>query len=187
MNTARMLVGATIVACSVVAIIACSGGLAANDPRGIDWHDDEIGRPTKLLLGPEPKLPSAIAAPATGNPLWGIPLQTLGATRERPLFTPSRRPPMAVSIAPPIEPVKVAAAPVEPEQPPLTLLGIVLTGTAEGYAVLINTATKEVVRLKTGEGHDGWILHSVSGREAVFEKNNRTAVIAMPALKGDQK
>jgi hypothetical protein len=183
MNTARMLVGATIVACSAVAMIASSGGLAANDPRG----DDEIGRPTKLLLDPEPKLPSATAAPATGNPLWGIPLQTLGATRERPLFTPSRRPPMAVAIAPPIEPVKVAAAPVEPERPSLTLLGIVLTGTAEGYAVLINTATKEVVRLKTGEGHDGWILHSVSGREAVFEKNNRTAVIAMPALNGEQK
>ena len=67
------------------------------------------------------------------------------------------------------------------------VIGIVLTGTAEGYAVLINTATKEVVRLKTGEGHDGWILHSVSGREAVFEKNNRTAVIAMPALNGEQK
>ena len=65
MNTARMLVGATIVACSAVAMIASSGGLAANDPRG----DDEIGRPTKLLLGPEPKLPSATAALATGNPL----------------------------------------------------------------------------------------------------------------------
>jgi hypothetical protein len=186
MNTARMLVGATMVAFSVVAV-ASSGGFAANDPRGIDWHDDEIGRPTKLLLGPEPKLPSTTNAPATGNPLWGIPLQTLGATRERPLFTPSRRPPMAAAIAPPIEPVKAAAAPVEPERPPLTLLGIVLTGTAEGYAVLINTATKEVVRLKTGEGHDGWILHSVSGHEAVFEKNNRTAVIALPAFNREQK
>ena len=146
--------------------VASSGGFAANDPRGIDWHDDEIDRPTTLHAGSRSGADPVRHRRTLQREIrcGELPLQTLGATRERPLFTPSRRPPMAAAIAPPIEPVKAAAAAVEPEQPPLTLLGIVLTGAAEGYAVLINTATKEIVRLKTGEGHDGWILHSVSGR-----------------------
>src|SRR5690348_5378824 len=29
----------------------------------------------------------------TGNPLWSIPLSALAATRERPIFSASRRPP----------------------------------------------------------------------------------------------
>ena len=39
---------------------------------------------------------SAVAgapAPPMGNPLWGISLNALTATRERPIFSPSRRPP----------------------------------------------------------------------------------------------
>src|SRR5262249_29523717 len=31
--------------------------------------------------------------PPTGNPLWATPVGQLSATRERPLFSPSRRPP----------------------------------------------------------------------------------------------
>src|SRR4051794_9583272 len=33
----------------------------------------------------------------SGNPLWAIPLKSLSFTRERPLFTPSRRPPAPVA------------------------------------------------------------------------------------------
>jgi general secretion pathway protein N len=182
----RKVMAAAVVAYGGAA--ALSLAFAANDPRGLDLRDADTGRPSPLLLGPEAAapLPSADERALSGNPLWGIPLDSLRATRERPLFTPSRRPPTPVVIAPPAEPVKTVAAPAEPERPPLNLMGVV-TGATEGYAVFVNTTTHDVIRLRTGEGHDGWILQSVSGREAVLEKNHRTAVVALPALPAASK
>jgi general secretion pathway protein N len=142
------------------------------------------------MLGPNVTVPippaPATVVPFSGNPLWGISLQSLRTTRERPLFTPSRRPPMPPAVvAPRTEPAETVSL-VEPEQPPLNLLGVV-TGAAEGYAVFVNTTTHDIVRLKTGEGHDGWILQSVSGRAAVLAKNHRTAVVSLPLPAGDHK
>lgn len=45
----------------------------------------------------QPAAPPATALPPTGNPLWAVPLKSLSVTRERPLFSPSRRAP-----APPV-------------------------------------------------------------------------------------
>src|SRR5215831_17659551 len=39
-----------------------------------------------------------------GNPLWAVPLADLSATRERPIFSPSRRPPARPAVAAVIEP-----------------------------------------------------------------------------------
>jgi general secretion pathway protein N len=187
MIATRKLVGLAVAACSAVATTA-NVGLAAKDPRGLGGYEDQIDRPATPMLSPDvaSPIPSATVVPFRGNPLWGISLQSLRATRERPLFTPSRRPPMPAVIAPRTEPVETVSAVVEPEQPPLNLLGIV-TGAAEGYAVFVNTATHDIVRLKTGEGHDGWILQSVSGRAAVLEKNHRTATVSLPLPDGGHK
>jgi general secretion pathway protein N len=171
-------------------IVGAAGGLglAANNPPTFDPRDD--GNVQGLPgLGAEKAPPGMPAAdvPAVANPLWGIPLTSLTATRDRPLFTPSRRPPAPV--VPPtaiVEPPKTVAVPVESEKPPLSLVGIV-AGTADGFAVFISNSTRDIVRLKTGEGHEGWILRSVQGREAVLEKNRRTAVLGLPPPTGDQK
>jgi hypothetical protein len=57
-----------------------------------------------------------------GNPLQAQSLDGLSATRDRPLFSPDRRPP-----APPPRPVE--RAPEAPAAPPdVTLLGIVVDG-----------------------------------------------------------
>ena len=120
----------------------------------------------------------------SGNPLWVIPRESLTATRERPIFRPSRRPP----------PPALAAAPVAPQSPPpapevqpaLRLLGVVI-GATEGFAVFISETTQNIIRLKTGEGHEGWILRSVKAREAVLEKNHRSAVIELPLPMADGK
>lgn len=116
----------------------------------------------------------------SGNPLWGISIEALHATRERPLFSPSRRPPAPAVISPPVAAVEVAAPP-PPSRPALNLLGIV-EGNGEGYAVFLNTTTHDIVRLKTGEGEDGWVLRSVSGRQAVVQKDDRSEVIELPPL-----
>jgi general secretion pathway protein N len=187
MSKGRMLIGAAVAACGLVAVVA-GVALAASDPRGLDFRDDNSDRPTSLMLGPDTAAPiSTTQPPLQGNPLWGIPLDSLRATRERPLFSPSRRPPAPAVVPPKVEPVKeVVAPPPEPETPQLDLVGVV-TGAADGYAIFMTTATHDIVRLKTGEGHDGWVLQSVSGREAVLEKGDRSVVVALPQLTGDQK
>jgi general secretion pathway protein N len=119
-------------------------------------------------------------ARAVGNPLWTIPLNALTATRERPLFSPARRPAMQAApavianIPPPPPP------PAEPEQLGLRLLGT-FAGRDNGIAICLNPATGEVVRVRTGESFEGWRLHAVRGREATFEKASRQAVLALPS------
>jgi general secretion pathway protein N len=167
--------------------VMTSVAVAASDPRGFDPGDGANVRPSPLTLPPDAGIasPSPSEPPLRRNPLWGIPLQSLSATRERPLFSPSRRPPARGAAAPAVTPVKVSAP--QAARPPLDLLGVV-TGTAEGYAVFINTTTHDIVRLRTGEGHEGWILQSVQGREVVFEKDRRSAVVAFPPPpSGDKK
>jgi general secretion pathway protein N len=116
----------------------------------------------------------------SGSPLWAIPIKSLSATRDRPIFSPSRRPPPAVVAAPRIEPPRPAAKPPEPpEQPRLTLLGTVV-GESQSIGIFLDDTTKDVVRLKMGEGRRGWDLRSVRGRDVTLEKNSRAIIVALP-------
>lgn len=70
-------------------------------------------------------------APAPrGNPLWAIPVRAMTETRDRPLFSASRRPPTPViPEAPDPAPrsMPVAVKPAEPEQPPVILVGTIVS------------------------------------------------------------
>jgi hypothetical protein len=68
---------------------------------------------------------------------------------------------------------------VVPQHPNLTLVGTV-AGENEGVAVFIDTATRDTVRLRTGEGHSGWILQSIERRAATLQKGGQTETLAMP-------
>jgi len=117
-----------------------------------------------------------------GNPLWAIPLSSLTATRERPIFVPSRRPPAPVVAGPPpVQRVRPPPPPPPPpERPKLALVGAVV-GESEGIAVFVDQNTRDVLRLRTGENHQGWTLRSVKGREATLEKDRETMLLALPA------
>ncbi|MFL6796085.1 MAG: hypothetical protein ACJ8F3_01585 [Xanthobacteraceae bacterium] len=154
------------------------------DPRGA-VGDPAGGVSGGLGRGADPALSPPSDAALSANPLWAIPIGTLSATRERPIFIPSRRPPTPPAVAAPRAPPAAAAvAPSEPEQPPLSLVGIV-AGVGDGYAVFVHSTSHDTVRLRKGEGHEGWILTSVKGREAVLEKNRQSAVMALPPAAGD--
>ena len=133
-----------------------------------------------LLKFGDNRVSVANQAPA-GNPLWAIPLKELSATRERPIFSPSRRPPApavaAASYAPPPRPAK----PPEPDRPQLSLVGTI-AGDKEGFGIFLDRSANLVLRLKTGEEHKGWILREVRSRETVLEKDDKTATLALPVL-----
>ena len=130
-------------------------------------------------------VPNAVERPQppsepAGNPLWAIPLSSLTATRERPLFLPTRRAPAPavagpVAVAPPPPP----PPPAEPEGPQLMLVGAIASE-SEGIAVFLDPSTNNIIRLKIGQDHAGWVLHSVKGREATLQKNQQTTRLALP-------
>jgi hypothetical protein len=66
-----------------------------------------------------------------------------------------------------------------PQHPNLTLVGTV-AGENEGVAVFIDMTTRDTVRLRTGEGHSGWILQSIERRTATLQKGDRTETLALP-------
>jgi general secretion pathway protein N len=127
--------------------------------------------------------------PATAaNPLWAVPLRTLTATRERPLFSPSRRPPtpvIAAAPAPAPRPMPVALRPAPPEEPPFLLLGTIVSEDQK-FAFLFNTNTKLVKRVKEGEQEDGWRVVVVDFRSSVVQKDERTVTLGLPKP-GDTK
>jgi hypothetical protein len=129
---------------------------------------------------PAPQTAVWRGAPAdSANPLWAIPLSRLTETTNRPLFTPSRRPPVsAVPNAPSIT-MQPPPPPHAPEHPDLILIGTVARET-EGIAVFTDQGTHNAIRLHTGEGHDGWILQSVTPRAAVLQKGNRSETLQLP-------
>jgi hypothetical protein len=115
------------------------------------------------------------------NPLWAIPLKQLSNTRERPIFSPSRRPstPAVIGPPPPAAPVRVPPKSAGPQSPELSLIGTVV-GEKESIAVFVDDTTKNPVRLRTGEVHKGWTLRSVHGREATLEKDRESILLTLP-------
>jgi hypothetical protein len=150
---------------------------------------DQSGRDSAAESGPPPNVrpaPEAATDESGGrelpaNPLWAIPLKQLSNTRERPIFSPSRRPPASAVVGPPpaAAPVRVPPKTAGPQSPELSLVGTVI-GEKESIAVFVEDTTKNPVRLRTGEAHKGWTLRSVQGREATLEKDRETVNLSLP-------
>lgn len=172
------------VAAAIGFMVAAGCGAVFATGSTADFGDDELDGKAGIVPSamPVPPLPGTdertSADAAQGNLLWGMSMDALHATRERPLFSPSRRPPTPAVANATVSPVKTVA-PATAAAPALSLLGIV-AGKDEALAVFINTTTHDTVRLKTGEGEDGWVLRSVTGREAILEKDHRIEVLQLP-------
>ena len=116
----------------------------------------------------------------TGNPLWAIPISNLSATRDRPLFSASRRPRTpTVAAAPAPVPPTALAPPIAPEPPPFVLVGTII-GENSRIAIFFNEALKSATRVKEGESDSGWILRSVYPRSAILDESGRTVTLDLP-------
>jgi general secretion pathway protein N len=140
----------------------------------------------------DPDLPKAEVAEArSGNPLWAVPLAVLHETRERPIFSASRRPPAPPVVAVAVEapPPPPRAPPPRPDRPALVLLGTV-SGEAMHFGVFHNPATTKTLRLAVGETFEGWILRAVTSTGARFDYEGQSATLelrptAKLAMKGE--
>ena len=124
--------------------------------------------------------PAIVERTIRGNPLWAIPLRELTATRERPLFTPSRRAPApaVANAAPPPPPPPPAEKPQEAEPLQLSLTGTVAGGDS-AMGIFLDKASGTPLRLKVGDKHKGWTLRSVGRRDVVLAKGMTTTKLAM--------
>jgi hypothetical protein len=186
----RMTFGVMLVAASVQAVASTSS--AASDRPDFEVAEDAsaVSAPTsatsaqpavrehgEVVSAPRVPTPSPERA-LSANPLWAIPLAALSGTRDRPIFSPSRRPPAPVVA--PIAVSKVAAPkPKEPETPQLNLVGTIASGD-EGFGIFLDQSTKAPLRLKVGEDYQGWKLRSVQGRQAILEKDQQTVTLELP-------
>jgi hypothetical protein len=134
----------------------------------------------------EPVTTVRVAAPQaapgrtlSANPLWAIPLTQLFVTRERPIFSPSRRPP---------PPAIAEQAPVRPPPPPrkneitppqLSLVGTIASDD-DSFGIFLDQSTKAALRLRVGEDYQGWRLRAIQGREVTIEKDQQGAVLTLP-------
>ena len=144
---------------SFVVLAAGLGPVVAGEPGALS-----AGRQTWLVPG--------------ANPLRSIALTQLSATRERPLFSASRRPPPAVVAR---EPVVVAPPPRKREiaPPSLSLVGTII-GEEGGVGIFVDQTSKAPFRLWLGEDHDGWRLQRIDRREVTMEKEAVRAVLTLP-------
>ena len=114
-------------------------------------------------------------SPGRGNALWALPLASMTATEERPIFSPSRRPPVVIELA--------SAQPKpsvdQPRRPLLSLVGAI-AGDSDGIGIFVDEATKRVIRVKTGESYGGWTLRSVTTREATLQRGRENAIFSLP-------
>jgi hypothetical protein len=87
-----------------------------------------------------------------------------------------------IAAAPP-PPPPPPAKPTEPDYPPLTLVGTAV-GKAMSVGIFTEQGTKNIVHLRIGEAQGGWTLRAIKVREAVFEKDRRDVILALPARDG---
>jgi hypothetical protein len=181
---ALLLVSALAVPAATSALPRDEGGHEMETPRRADtlsvpslWEQPAAATPIVIRAAEAPPPPQERALSA--NPLWAIPLATLSNTRERPIFSATRRPPPAAAA-----PVTVAKAPPPPkaprvERPPLALVGTV-AGDDESFAIFVDQGTRAALRLKIGEDFQGWRLRAVQGREAILERDQQTEILSLP-------
>src|SRR5208337_1686183 len=170
-----------------LALAAAASAGPIDDREGVKAEVEAAHAPARGgIAGAEGSAPAADgphrdAAAQGGNPLWMIPLSALTATRDRPLFSVSRRPPaLAVqAAAPPPAPDSAPAAPAPPERPALILIGTIVSP-ATSVAMLRDTATQAVMRLREGEEASGWRLKTVKLRSVVVEKGDQSAILELP-------
>ena len=151
---------------------------APRDLAALERDNREVDLPPRA-----PASPDATDAGADENPFRNVPLDSLSATKERPLFSPTRRPPPSAAPAaadtqPQASPSQPAAS-VEPDGPPLTLIGTIVGG-ERPVAVLFNKLTRAVSTAHEGDETLGWRITAVSARSAVAEKEGVAVTLDLP-------
>ena len=117
--------------------------------------------------------PSEQPTGTLANPLEAQPLDRLSATRERPLFSPTRRP----IPPPPPPPPEAAPVAVVPQPPNVQLFGIVVDD--DGARAIVRSGAEKVDRVQIGDDIGGWKVSQIEGRRLVLSLDGRLATFTL--------
>jgi hypothetical protein len=169
-------------AASLVVTLLCLatfGGAAAIATAAITQTDAQSGATlTNSAKVIQPIKSEPAHETVAGNPLWATPIKMLAATQDRPLFSPTRRPPAPPAYRLASADPPQALPPKEPERPPLLLIGTV-AGETQAIAVFLDQKTKRTIRLRGGQSRYGWTLGAVYKREVVLQKQHAIVYLAL--------
>lgn len=99
-------------------------------------------------------------------------LEDLSATRERPLFAPTRRRP------PPQAQAVTVVAEHPPETPRMVLTGIIVKP-SETIVVLRNVATSESISLRSGESVGAWRVEAQNDHSVILSDGTQQFTLEM--------
>jgi type II secretory pathway component PulC len=136
---------------------------------------------TTAALGADAPAPAPDSSGVSlSNPLAAQSLERLSATVDRPLFSPSRRPPP--------RPVARAPEPPAPPTPPpdLVLTGIVMDGQSARAVVRLG-AEKKILHAQIGDDIGGWKVSQIEGRKLVLSLDGRFATFMLFNREVDQR
>jgi hypothetical protein len=165
--------------------VVAATGVMSSDALDAELPDLRIAAPPLSPSAVDPVTTVRVAPPRaaaerapSANPLWGIPLTQLSGTRDRPIFSRSRRPARpavaaeeaAVRLPPPMK---------EIAPPPLSLVGTIASDD-ESYGIFLDQSTKASLRLRVGEDYQGWKLRAIQGREVTIEKDQQGVLLTLP-------
>ena len=161
----KSFAGAVVLHIAIFAMVLCGAfvGWAATPSDGDDEPDDVL---------------------ATLNPLSGLSLDNLRATREMPLFAPGRKPPPPPQPEPEPKPEPIVVKPkpkpviVKAEKPKLALVGVVMTETG-GIALLQDKLSGEFHRAQEGAVINNWRLLAVIPEAVIVERKGERHVLSM--------
>ncbi|MFI4987001.1 MAG: hypothetical protein ACHQF3_06155 [Alphaproteobacteria bacterium] len=110
--------------------------------------------------------PSAAPAAAAAGDLSGVPLEHFRAIVERPLFSPTRRPP--------------PSAAGEPDAGPrqFQLKGVVVSA-REQHALIVSQSTGKSYRVRTGDVVEGWRVERITAQSAAFTKGGVETLVRL--------
>ncbi len=124
--------------------------------------------------------PMAAAQPAPAavldNPVATLSLDHLEATRERPLFAPSRhrRQPVVLSVRQPPPP-----PPAPPAPPPKIELHGTIVNADQALAIILSPTDNQTLLVHLGDEIAGWKVTEIDERKLVLTLDNRTAEYAI--------
>lgn len=183
----RGAVGIVILLMSAYGACALTSGAAdelddderANRSAPVSTIWDKPAPPVRVVVPPQVTPAPPPERTPSANPLWALPLSALSATRDRPMFSPERRPPTAAVAPTPIAEPAAVSKPRDPERPQLSLIGTVVSND-ERFGLFLDQMTQASLRLRMGESYRGWNLRLIQGREATLEKDQEAVTLALP-------
>lgn len=107
------------------------------------------------------------------------PLASLSQMVKRPLFTPTRRPPVADEEPAPEPPAAIETAPhIDVTPPRVTLTAVFRTPDAE-LALLSLASTGNVVSVRPGDEVEGWQVDDIQSARVVLRKGSARHVVEL--------